>query len=142
MIASHSPASQRIVSFIPTAMCYDDLIRVDDLKTRGKRFARIQSEMGIKSNNVLQLTEFMHPRAEKIVELLPARLGERISNDPKWMTSLDRFLTKRSKVTYRSVRWISRALYFGWQVVVAPLYATLCSRDGSPGYMAEQCDGL
>ena len=60
-------------------------IRVADLKTRSRRFDRIRVEMGLADNNVLRLTEFMHPRAEEIVGMMPARLGARLEADPRWM---------------------------------------------------------
>jgi indolepyruvate ferredoxin oxidoreductase beta subunit len=80
--------------YIANAMCYDDVIRVADLKTRGPRFDRIAREMRVKEGNLLHLTEFMHPRAEEIAGMLPARLGQRVQDDPKWMARLDRWFSK------------------------------------------------
>ncbi len=80
--------------YIANAMCYDDVIRVADLKTRGPRFDRIAKEMRVKDGNLLHLTEFMHPRAEEIAGMLPARLGQRVQDDPKWMARLDRWFSK------------------------------------------------
>jgi indolepyruvate ferredoxin oxidoreductase beta subunit len=80
--------------YIANAMCYDDVIRVADLKTRGPRFSRIAKEMRVKEGNLMQLTEFMHPRAEEIAGMLPARLGQKVQDDPKWMARLDRSFGK------------------------------------------------
>ena len=80
--------------YIANAMCYDDVIRVADLKTRGPRFDRIAKEMRVKDGNLMQLTEFMHPRAEEIAGMLPARLGQKVQDDPKWMARLDRWFGK------------------------------------------------
>ena len=55
----------------------------------------------MKDANVLQLTEFFHPRAEEIVGLLPARLGARIEADPKWMARLDRWFNKGRRLAHR-----------------------------------------
>jgi indolepyruvate ferredoxin oxidoreductase, beta subunit len=79
---------------VANAMAYDDVIRVADLKTRGKRFDRIRSEMGVGEDHVLQLTEFFHPRAEEVAGMLPARLGARVATDPKWMARLDRWFNR------------------------------------------------
>ena len=79
---------------IANAMCYDDVIRVADLKTRAGRFDRIRSEMGVTDANVMRVTEFMHPRAEEIAGMLPARLGARVSARPVWMARLDRWFCK------------------------------------------------
>jgi indolepyruvate ferredoxin oxidoreductase beta subunit len=56
-------------------MAYDDVIRVADLKTRGARFDRVRSEVGARPGQLVDTTEFMHPRLEEICGTLPARLG-------------------------------------------------------------------
>lgn len=86
--------SREAAKYIANAMAYDDIIRVADLKTRARRFDRIRKEMRVKEANVLQLTEFFHPRAEEIVGMFPARLGARLESDPKWMARLTRWFDK------------------------------------------------
>ena len=86
--------SREAAKYIANAMAYDDIIRVADLKTRARRFDRIRKEMRLKEANVLQLTEFFHPRAEEIVGMFPARLGARLEGDPKWMARLTRWFDK------------------------------------------------
>lgn len=80
--------------YLANAMAYDDVIRVADLKTRSGRSGRIAREMGVKDGNVMQVTEFLHPRAEEITGLLPARLGAKLQADPKWMARIDRWFNK------------------------------------------------
>ena len=93
--AAHGWALTReAAKYIANAMVYDDIIRVADLKTRARRFDRIRKEMRVKEGNVLHLTEFFHPRAEEIVGLMPARLGAKLENDPKWMARLTRWFDK------------------------------------------------
>ena len=86
--------TREAAKYIANAMAYDDVIRVADLKTRGARFRRITSEMGATDANLIQLTEFMHPRAEEIAGMLPARLGAKVEASPKWMARLDRWFNK------------------------------------------------
>ncbi len=86
--------TREAAKYIANAMAYDDVIRVADLKTEGARFRRITSEMGATDANLVQLTEFMHPRAEEIAGMLPARLGARVEASPKWMARLDRWFGK------------------------------------------------
>lgn len=93
ILAADDPAkgwvlSREAAKYIANAMAYDDIIRVADLKTRGRRFERIAKEMRVRDGNVLQLTEFFHPRAEEIVGMFPARLGARLEADPAWMGRL------------------------------------------------------
>ena len=83
--------SQAAAKYLANAMAYDDVIRVADLKTRSGRFGRIRAEMGAGAAQVMQVTEFMHPRAEEIAGMLPARLGARVAGDAKWMARLDRW---------------------------------------------------
>jgi indolepyruvate ferredoxin oxidoreductase, beta subunit len=96
--------SREAAKYIASAMAYDDIIRVADLKTRGSRFDRIRKEMRVKDANVMQLTEFFHPRAEEIVGLFPARLGARLEADPKWMARLDRWFNKGRRLRTDSLR--------------------------------------
>lgn len=86
--------SREAAKYIANAMAYDDIIRVADLKTRARRFDRIRTEMRVKEANVLQLTEFFHPRAQEILGMFPARLGARLEADPKWIARLTRWFDK------------------------------------------------
>lgn len=79
---------------VANAMAYDDVIRVADRKTRAPRFARIRAEMGAGEGELLHLTEFMHPRAEEIAGMMPARWGRWVEARPKWMARLDRWFGK------------------------------------------------
>ena len=80
--------------YIANAMTYDDVIRVADLKTRAARNDRIVAEMGTEPQQLLHLTEYMHPRAEEIVGLLPAGLGARIAASPRAMARIDRWFAR------------------------------------------------
>lgn len=78
--------------YIANAMAYDDVIRVADEKTRAARFARIRTEMG--AADVMQLTDYTHPRGEEIVSLFPARLGHWIHARPRLLAWIDRRVNK------------------------------------------------
>lgn len=90
--------------YIANAMAYDDVIRVADLKTRAGRSERIAAEMGAKPGTVMQLTEFMHPRAEEIVGMLPAGLGGKLAASPTWMARIDRWFNKGRRLRSDSLR--------------------------------------
>ncbi|KJK01492.1 indolepyruvate oxidoreductase subunit B [Burkholderiaceae bacterium 26] len=82
-------------------MSYEDTIRVADLKTRSSRFERVRGEVRAKSDQLLQINEFMHPRIEEICETLPARIGLWLSQ-PHWARRLvDRF-TKQGRIIQTS----------------------------------------
>ena len=59
-------------------MTYEDVIRVADLKTRGTRFSRVREEVRAPADQIVYMTEFMHPRFEEVCETLPAGLGARL----------------------------------------------------------------
>ncbi len=56
-------------------MSFEDTIRVADLKSRGTRFERVRGEVRSKSDQVLHIQEYMHPRLEEICETLPSGVG-------------------------------------------------------------------
>jgi indolepyruvate ferredoxin oxidoreductase beta subunit len=64
-------------------MCFEDTIRVADLKTRAARFTRVREELGVPAGQLLGLTEFMGPRVEEIAGTLPAALGRRLLRSPR-----------------------------------------------------------
>ena len=66
--------------YLATAMAYDDVIRVADLKTRATRFERVRQEVGARPDQLVYTTEFMHPRLEEICGTLPAGLGRWLEN--------------------------------------------------------------
>ncbi len=90
--------SLETAKYLANAMAYDDVIRVADLKTRSDRFSRIRGEMGAEEAKLLHLTEFMHPRAEEIVGMMPAPLGRKIAASPGWMRFVDRCFNRGRRV--------------------------------------------
>jgi indolepyruvate ferredoxin oxidoreductase beta subunit len=101
-IAARDPAphafAREAAKHLANAMAYDDVIRVADRKTRSARSPRIATEMGVTEGKLMQVTEFLHPRAEEVVGMLPARLGARIEASPKWMARLDRWFGKGRRI--------------------------------------------
>ncbi|MEW9920620.1 indolepyruvate oxidoreductase subunit beta family protein [Marimonas sp. MJW-29] len=90
--------------YIANAMAYDDIIRVADLKTRRSRFARIHDEMGAKDSNLVELTEFFHPRAEEIASMMPARMGARWEASPGRMAWLNKRFNKGRRLRTHTLR--------------------------------------
>lgn len=90
---------------IANAMAYDDVIRVADLKTRASRWARVSGEVGVAPGQVLQVTEYMHPRMEEVCGLLPAGLGRWIEARPRLFNWLDRRVAKGRRVRTDGLFW-------------------------------------
>lgn len=96
--------TREAAKYIANAMAYDDVIRVADLKTRAARADRVRAEIGPAQGSVMHVTEFMHPRAEEIVGLLPANMGARWEANPKRIALLDRLFNKGRRVRSDSLR--------------------------------------
>ena len=60
-------------------MSYEDTIRVADLKTRRLRFARFRGEVRAAPDQIVYVTEYMHPRFQEFCETLPAVVGRRLA---------------------------------------------------------------
>jgi len=101
---------QAAAKYIATAMAYDDVIRVADLKTRASRFDRVRAEVRAAPDQIIHLTEFMHPRMEEVAGTLPAGIGGFIEARPRLFAMLDRFVNKGRRVRTGTIRWFL-ALY-------------------------------
>lgn len=86
--------TEAAAKYLANALAYDDVICVADLKTRSSRFARIAKAMQVRDNEPIYFTEFMHPRAEEVVSMLPAKLGLWVSAKPRLVAWLDRRINK------------------------------------------------
>ena len=82
---------------VANAMAYDDVVGVADLKIRSARFARIAREMKA-GEDPLQLTEFVHPRGEEVVSLLPAGWGRKLAASPSWVARIDRWVNRDRRI--------------------------------------------
>ena len=56
-------------------MCFEDIVRVADLKTRRSRFERVRSEVRAKPGQPVVITEFLKPGVDEWCSLLPAWLA-------------------------------------------------------------------
>ena len=102
--------TQAAAKYLANAMTYDDVIRVADLKTRAGRRARIESELEVALGQVLQTTEFMHPRMEEVMGVLPAGFGRWLGARPRLLGWLDRRVNRGRRVRTYSLPWFL-ALY-------------------------------
>ncbi|HUC61735.1 MAG TPA: indolepyruvate oxidoreductase subunit beta family protein [Alphaproteobacteria bacterium] len=97
--------TREAAKYVAVAMAYDDVIRVADLKTRASRFARVRRDVGAAPDQVLHLTEFMHPRMEEVCGTLPALLGRFIEARPRLMRALDRSVNRGRRVRTGTLGW-------------------------------------
>lgn len=86
-------------------MSYEDTIRVADLKVRSSRFERVRNEVRAKPDQLLNITEYMHPRLEEVCETLPAGVGKRILESRRLPSLLGPMFSKGRHVTTTKLRW-------------------------------------
>ena len=89
---------------VASAMAYDDVIRVADLKTRGDRVARIRAEVLARPDQVMATTEYMHPGVAEICGLMPARIGLALERSPRAARALGP-LARGRHVRTDTLRW-------------------------------------
>ena len=65
--------------FLALWMCYEDVIRVADLKSRRSRFERVRAEVQAKPDEPVHIVEYLKPGVEEVAAVLPPRLS-------KWLT--------------------------------------------------------
>lgn len=86
-------------------MSYEDTIRVADLKTRATRMTRVRTEVRVAKNQMLGVTEFMHPRLREICEMLPAPIGRYILGSRTIIRLTAPLFSKGRHVETTSLRW-------------------------------------
>lgn len=86
-------------------MAYEDTIRVADLKVRASRFARVRDEVRAAPDQIVRVTEYMHPRLEEVCETLPAGIGRRILASKRLSTWLHPFVARGRHVETTGLRW-------------------------------------
>ena len=85
--ARDSALAVEAARYVAASMAYDDVIRVADLKTRASRFSRVRGEIRAEAAQIVDTTEYMHPRVEEICATMPAGLGRAFENSAalRWM---------------------------------------------------------
>lgn len=86
-------------------MAYDDIVRVADLKVRATRSARVAAEVAVRADQVLRVTEYMHPRLREVCETLPAPIGRWILRSRTLGRLLAPFFAHGRHVETTGLRW-------------------------------------
>lgn len=105
-LSSDYALTNAVARYLALWMSYEDTIRVADLKTRGKRFDRFRSEVRAGADQIVYVTEFMHPRFEEVCETLPAGLG-------RWLLGND-FARRVTAPVFKKGRHIHTARLAGF----------------------------
>ena len=96
--------------YLATAMAYDDVIKVADLKIRDTRMQRISREVSLAQGQMLDVADYMHPRFEEVCGTMPERLG-------RWMEHS--FLRNWTAALFRKGRYIRTSHLGGYLLLYA-----------------------
>ena len=94
----HYALSTAAAKYIANAMCYDDILRVADLKTRSSRDARLRREQQVRHDQIVHVTEYFHPRATEFCATLPASIGAWLENSSSMFSVTQKLLNKGRRV--------------------------------------------
>ncbi|MHB1201278.1 MAG: indolepyruvate oxidoreductase subunit beta family protein [Polaromonas sp.] len=61
-------------------MCFEDVIRVADLRSRRSRFEKLRQDIGVQSGELVRVVEYFKPGIEEIATSLPRALGQPLLN--------------------------------------------------------------
>ncbi|QFT61180.1 putative indolepyruvate oxidoreductase subunit B (plasmid) [Sulfitobacter sp. THAF37] len=93
--------------YLANAMAYDDVIRVARIKTQSARRQRVADEVGLQDGQVLNTTEFMHPRMEEAASVLPVGLANWLKSRKSLYAWLDRRIDRGRRIqTYRLIGFL------------------------------------
>ncbi len=73
-------ASREAARWLALWMCYDDIIRVADLKSRRSRAERVRREARAGERDLLRVHDYLKPGIPEIAALLPNGLAERVQD--------------------------------------------------------------
>jgi indolepyruvate ferredoxin oxidoreductase beta subunit len=97
----HGDGSWRLLvetaRYLALGMAYEDTIRVAELKTSPERLARVMREIAPAGGEVVEISEYLHPRLQEIAESLPAPLGRFLLDNAVARRIVER-LTARGRV--------------------------------------------
>ena len=84
-------------------MCYEDTIRVADLKTRSDRFVKIREQVAAAPDQPAHVVEYFHPRLEETCDTLPAPIGSLIMRSGTLQKMLSPFFRNGRNVKTTSI---------------------------------------
>ena len=84
-------------------MCYEDTLRVADLKTRHDRTGRVRDQLGVADGQPAHVVEYFHPRVEEVCDTLPAGLGGYVLRSPRLKKSMARLFSKGRNIRTSSI---------------------------------------
>ena len=76
----NNPVTEQVARYLALWMCFEDIPRVAQLKTRLNRIEKIRKEVKAHPKQILYVTEFFSPRIEEMCAILPIWMGRALLN--------------------------------------------------------------
>jgi indolepyruvate ferredoxin oxidoreductase beta subunit len=89
--------------YLATAMAYDDVPRVADLKIRASRQARVRQEVQAAPDTIVTTTEYFHPRVDELCGSLPKALGEWVEARPGLVSFLRTYVDRGRRIRVNTI---------------------------------------
>ncbi len=70
--------TEQVARYLALWMCFEDIARVSQLKTRLNRVKNIRKEVKAEPRQILYVTEYFSPRAEEMAAIMPAGIGRKM----------------------------------------------------------------
>ncbi|HTT98209.1 MAG TPA: indolepyruvate oxidoreductase subunit beta family protein [Rhizomicrobium sp.] len=109
-------------------MAYEDMMRVAQLKIQASRVRKVRAEINAGSDQIILVTEYMHPRWQEFCDVLPAGLGAQLAGGGLLKRLLAPMFKKGRHVRTTNV---------GWFLVLRILAAHRYARRGTLRYKTE-----
>jgi indolepyruvate ferredoxin oxidoreductase beta subunit len=102
-VAQSDAVSYEVARQLALQMCYEDTIRVAEIKTSGRRLQGVRSHLNVSQQQPAHVVEYFHPRFEELCDTLPRSWGERMLQSNRARLYLRPFLGKGRNITTTNV---------------------------------------
>ena len=88
-------------------MSYEDVMRVAQQKVRASRMEKVRAEVNVQPDQILHVTEYMHPRWQELCDTMPAGLGAHLERGGLLKRMLSPRFEKGRYVRTTGVLWFA-----------------------------------
>ncbi len=95
--------SNEVARQLALQMCYEDTIRVAEIKTSGQRMQGVRKHLNVTQQQPAHVVEYFHPRFEELCDTLPQSWGRRMLASQRARSWTRPFLGKGRNITTTSL---------------------------------------
>jgi len=142
--------SNEVARQLALQMCYEDTIRVAEIKTSGHRMREVRTHLNVTAEQPAHVVEYFHPRFEELCDTLPRGWGQRMLGSKRARRWMRPFLGKGRNITTTNLfgylqlsilaglkRWRRGTYRFSTQTALIEDWLARIRYAGSPDYAVE-----